>query len=234
VYASTTNRPAGRVEGDGIRRLGPDAGDPAQLGAERGQRKREEPLEAASVAPRHVTREPAQAPRLQPERPGRAEQRREPGRGQPEHGAEVERAGRAQPCDRPLGVAPGRVLREDRSHDDLEAGAGGPPVLRAVTPVEPVVESQQAATTRRGSRQERRRRQHGGFIIRTRHAVGRNRAPTWGLLLAGCLLVQTAEAQPAGAPTSVIVAVGEPAGDPAYLPVHAAMALGTFEAEGIR
>jgi NitT/TauT family transport system substrate-binding protein len=38
----------------------------------------------------------------------------------------------------------------------------------------------------------------------------------------------------AGQPAAVTVAVGGPGEDPAYLPVHAATALGTFEAEGIK
>lgn len=108
-------------------------------------------------------------------------------------------------------------------------------MLRPVPPVEPVIESKQAAPAGRGARQERRRDQHGEFIIKTRRAVERNRALAWALLLAGGLLLQTAAgAQPAGAPASVTVAVGGPPDEPAYLPVHAAMALGTFEAEGLR
>src|SRR5206468_3507338 len=34
-------------------------------------------------------------------------------------------------------------------------------------------------------------------------------------------------------PATLVVAVGGPAEDPAYLPVHVAAALGTFEAEGV-
>jgi len=107
-------------------------------------------------------------------------------------------------------------------------------VLWPVPTVEPVVEAQQAATTRRGARQERRRRQHGEFIIKTWHAVRRNRRFAWGLTLAGWLIVHVAGAQPASAPSSVIVAVGGPPEEAAYLPVHTAMALGTFEAEGLQ
>jgi len=228
------DRPAGRVERDGVCRLGPDARDPVELGTERGQREVEESPEAAPVARSHVLREGADSPRLQPKRPRWTEQSGELAGGQREHGAEVERARGAQACNRPLGVAPGRVLREDRSHDDLEARAGRPPVLRPVPTVEPVVKAEQAATTRRGARQERRRRQHGEFIIKTRHAVRRNRGLGWGLTLAGWLIVHVAGAQPASAPASVIVAVGGPPEEAAYLPVHAAMALGTFEAEGLQ
>ena len=53
-------------------------------------------------------------------------------------------------------------------------------------------------------------------------------------MLAGCLVVHAAGAEPASAPSSVIVAVGGPPDELAYLPVHAAMALGTFEAEGLQ
>jgi hypothetical protein len=58
-----------------------------------------------------------------------------------------------------------------------------------------------------------------GIHYRTRHAAGRNRAPTGALLLAGCLLVQSG-----GGPTRRRAderdrgPVGEPAEDPAYLP----------------
>jgi ABC-type nitrate/sulfonate/bicarbonate transport system substrate-binding protein len=48
-------------------------------------------------------------------------------------------------------------------------------------------------------------------------------------LLVGVLLARLATAEP----PAVTVSVGGPADDPAYLPVHAAAALGTFAAEGI-
>jgi ABC-type nitrate/sulfonate/bicarbonate transport system substrate-binding protein len=49
-------------------------------------------------------------------------------------------------------------------------------------------------------------------------------------VLGGLLLARAAAAEP----LSLTVAVGAPAEDPAYLPVHAALALGTFEAEGVK
>ena len=49
-------------------------------------------------------------------------------------------------------------------------------------------------------------------------------------LLGGLLLARVGGADP----PAVTVAVGGPAEDPAYLPVHAAVALGTFEAEGVK
>lgn len=49
---------------------------------------------------------------------------------------------------------------------------------------------------------------------------------TAGLALAGALLL--------AAPAPVVVSVGGPPEDPAYLPVYAAEALGTFAAEGLR
>lgn len=63
-----------------------------------------------------------------------------------------------------------------------------------------------------------------------REASQRKRALAWGLLFGGLLLARTATAQP----PALTVAVGGPAEDPAYLPVHAAVALGTFEAEGVK
>jgi ABC-type nitrate/sulfonate/bicarbonate transport system substrate-binding protein len=96
--------------------------------------------------------------------------------------------------------------------------------------VQTIVHSEQATPTRIGARQERWGRQHGGFIIRTRDASRRKRAVAWGLLFGGLLLARTAVAQP----PALTVAVGGPAEDPAYLPVHAAAALGTFEAEGVQ
>jgi ABC-type nitrate/sulfonate/bicarbonate transport system substrate-binding protein len=56
------------------------------------------------------------------------------------------------------------------------------------------------------------------------------RVLTWGLLFGGFLLAPTARAEP----LALTVTVGGPAEDPAYLPVHAAVALGTFEAEGVK
>jgi NitT/TauT family transport system substrate-binding protein len=94
--------------------------------------------------------------------------------------------------------------------------------------VESIVEPEQTATTRVGPRQERRRRQHGELIIKSRHGAVRTLAR--GCILGGLLMAQTAAAQPA----AVTVAVGGPPEEPAYLPVHAAAALGTFEAEGIQ
>ena len=116
---------------------------------------------------------------------------------QREHRAEVEGAGRAEPLDGPLGVAPGGVLREDRSNDHLEPGAGRPPALRAVSPVQAVVEPEQAAAPRIGPGQERRRRQHGGPIIRTR-AARRQRVLARAFLLGGLLLARVGGAGPAG------------------------------------
>ena len=50
------------------------------------------------------------------------------------------------------------------------------------------------------------------------------------VLLGGLFLARAGAADP----PAVTVAVGGPAEDPAYLPVHAAVALGTFEAEGVK
>ena len=58
---------------------------------------------------------------------------------------------------------------------------------------------------------------------RRTHALARN------LALGGLLLARAAAAEP----LALTVAVGAPTEDPAYLPVHAAAALGTFEAEGV-
>ena len=101
--------------------------------------------------------------------------------------------------------------------------------------MKPVVEPQQAAAERRGFQLEWRRGQHGDLIIKTRRAVGRNGGLAWSLLLTGCLaLAQAAGAQSVGPPSTVTVAVGGSADELAYLPVHAALALGTFEAEGLQ
>jgi ABC-type nitrate/sulfonate/bicarbonate transport system substrate-binding protein len=230
VGVDDEDRTAGGIERDGVGRLWSDAGDPAKLGAEGREREGEEPPETAPVPACHVAREGAEPVGLHAKRPGGTEQRREPDRRQREHGAEVEGAGGAQPRDRPLGVAPGGVLREDRPDDDLEPGPGRPPVLRAVPSVEAVVEPEQAATTGVGPRRQWRGRQHGGLIIRTRDASERKRALAWGLLVGGFLLARAAVAEP----PALTVAVGGPAEEPAYLPVHAAVALGTFEAEGVK
>jgi NitT/TauT family transport system substrate-binding protein len=52
--------------------------------------------------------------------------------------------------------------------------------------------------------------------------------------LAGALASLLALGGAAAQPPEIVVAVGATAEDPAYLPVHAAAALGTFEAEGVR
>jgi ABC-type nitrate/sulfonate/bicarbonate transport system substrate-binding protein len=224
------DRAAGGVERDGVRRFRPDAGDPAELRAEGREGQSQEPREAAPLAPRHVPGEGAQAAGLQPERPGRAQERGQAGPRQREHPAEIEGPRGAEPPDRPLGVAPGGVLREDRSDDDLEARARRPPALRTVPPVEAVVEAKQAATMGSGPASKRRRREHGQAIIRTT-AIGRHTGTLGrGLALGGLVLARIVTADP---PT-VTVSVGGPAEDPAYLPVHAAVALGTFEAEGVQ
>jgi ABC-type nitrate/sulfonate/bicarbonate transport system substrate-binding protein len=67
-------------------------------------------------------------------------------------------------------------------------------------------------------------------IIATRDVGQRKRTLARTLLLAGCLLAQTAAAQP----PAVVVAVGGAPEDLQYFPVHVAAALGTFEAEGIQ
>jgi NitT/TauT family transport system substrate-binding protein len=65
-------------------------------------------------------------------------------------------------------------------------------------------------------------------------AIGR-RGHGLGLAVAlvGLLVAGAATSQPA-APPSLIVSVGDIANDLAYLPVHAALALGTFDAEGVQ
>jgi ABC-type nitrate/sulfonate/bicarbonate transport system substrate-binding protein len=223
------DRPAGGIERDGVGRLRSHTGNPAKLGAKRGEREGEQPAKAPSVAPRDVPGEGAEPAGLHAERPGGPDEPGEPGRGQPEDAREVEDSGGAQPRDRPLGVAPGCILREDRPDHDLETGAGRPPALRAVPPMQAVVEPEQAATIGVGPRQERRRRQHGGLIIRTTAAWRRKPARAWSLVLGGLLLARAAAAEP----LPLTVAVGASVEDPAYLPVHAALALGTFEAEGV-
>jgi NitT/TauT family transport system substrate-binding protein len=55
----------------------------------------------------------------------------------------------------------------------------------------------------------------------------------WGLTRGIVLGSLVAAGAAAGQPLSLTVAVGGSAEDPAYLPVHAAAALGTFEAEGV-
>jgi ABC-type nitrate/sulfonate/bicarbonate transport system substrate-binding protein len=231
VGVDDEDRAAGRIQRDGVGGLRSDAGNPTKLGAERGEREGEQPAEASPVAPRHVPGEGVEPAGLHAKRPGGTDEPGEPRRGQREDAAEVEDSGGAEPRDRPLGVAPGGVLREDRPDHDLEAGARRPPALRAIPPMEAVVEPEQAATSRVGPWQEGRRRQHGDLIIRTTDAGRRKRALTRGLALAGLLLARAASAEE---PLSLTVAVGAPAEDPAYLPVHAAVALGTFEAEGVR
>jgi NitT/TauT family transport system substrate-binding protein len=62
---------------------------------------------------------------------------------------------------------------------------------------------------------------------RSRHGL------TLGVALGGLLAAGAALGQPHTLPT-LIVSVGGSAEDPAYLPVHAAAALGTFEAEGVQ
>jgi NitT/TauT family transport system substrate-binding protein len=67
------------------------------------------------------------------------------------------------------------------------------------------------------------------LLVAGRGAGGRCRRALLGLL--GAVMV----AGPAAAePPELVVSVGGPADEPAYLPVHAAAALGTFEAEGVR
>jgi ABC-type nitrate/sulfonate/bicarbonate transport system substrate-binding protein len=58
--------------------------------------------------------------------------------------------------------------------------------------------------------------------------------PRLGLALGIVLGALAVAGAAAGQPFSLTVAVGGSAEDPAYLPVHAAAALGTFEAEGIQ
>jgi NitT/TauT family transport system substrate-binding protein len=59
------------------------------------------------------------------------------------------------------------------------------------------------------------------------------RGLTLGIVLGGLLAAGVTLGQPPTPPT-LVVSVGGPAEDPAYLPVHAAAALGTFEAEGVQ
>ena len=64
---------------------------------------------------------------------GRAEQRGQPVRERiPRIAVGRQQAGSAQIANGAFDVGPGGVLREDGANDDFEAGAAGPPMLRAV------------------------------------------------------------------------------------------------------
>jgi NitT/TauT family transport system substrate-binding protein len=121
--------------------------------------------------------------------------------------------------ERALQIDPRRPLREDSSDDDLERRATGPPLLGAVPSTQAIVKPQQPApeAARRGKRAWAR---HGSALAPVALAAALG-------AVAGVVL---APAQP----LDLAVAVGGTAQEPAYLPVHAAAALGTFEAEGVR
>jgi ABC-type nitrate/sulfonate/bicarbonate transport system substrate-binding protein len=86
--------------------------------------------------------------------------------------------------------------------------------------VKPIVEAEEAPPRETGRRQREESR-HGSVALQAASL-----AATAALTLAAALLL--------AAPEELAVAVGGPADDPAYLPVHAAAGLGAFEAEGAR
>jgi ABC-type nitrate/sulfonate/bicarbonate transport system substrate-binding protein len=175
--------------------------------------------------PRRVEQDRVRGPRadardveeLPPQLVDRA--REEPAQAAPVPSLEMADEGAQPTRPHPFGVDPDRRLREDGPDDDLERGAGRPPPLGAEATMQAIVETQEPSP-------ERARAREGAPGA---HALARARAAL-AAALAPLLAATLAAAQPA----ELAVAVGGPPQEPAYLPVYAAAALGTFEAEGVR
>ena len=140
--------PAGRIEKDGIGRLGPEAGHGKHLASQGAERRATHGAEIAAEASEQPAGELDQPARLEPKSPGGADERfeRRHRRGRQPFGNE--QATGPQSGHRLGGAAPGRVLREDRAHGDLERCPGRPPALRPVMGQQRPVEPEQACLDR--------------------------------------------------------------------------------------
>lgn len=139
---------ASGVEQDRVRRLGAQSGYGQELAPQRAERRPPQAVEAAVEAADQPARERAQPRGLDPVRPCRADHRGHRGgrpRGEP---AGVEQPPGPERGDRPGGVAPGRVLREDGARRHLEGGAGRPPALGTETLEQGRIESEQPGLDR--------------------------------------------------------------------------------------
>jgi len=138
------DRTAARIEQDRVRGLGTETGHRQERRLQSVDVLGAEPSHAAAEAGLHEAHEGAQAPCLDPEGPGRADQPRERSFGDRRQPAGCQEAALAERAERSLDVGPRRVLGEDRSRRDLEWRSPRPPLLPPEAPRQRRVESEQA------------------------------------------------------------------------------------------
>ena len=123
---------AGRVEQNGVGRLGADPGHGQEIVAQGRERRLAESLQAAGRPDQEEPSQGEQAPRLEP---SGARGTDEPADRRGRLGGPapwLEPAGRAKIGDGPCGAGPGGMLGEHGADGDLEGAPCRPPALRAV------------------------------------------------------------------------------------------------------
>lgn len=127
------------VEKDGVGGFRADATQGKELFAERAGRCGEKMTQRSAVFLREESCEGFEGFGFLPKVAGRAEVDGELGWGDPADSGEGQQLGVAQVGDGAFDVFPGSVLGEDGAYDNFEAGAAGPPVLRAMGSEERVI-----------------------------------------------------------------------------------------------
>src|SRR5262245_56911923 len=144
--------PPGRVEQDGVGRLGADPGHGQEIAAQWRERGPTEPLRTAARPFQEKPREGEQASRLEPPGARGSDEPAERRRGQPGQPARLEAASRVEIADGASGAGPGGMLGEHGAHGHLERAPCRPPALRAIARVQGRVEPEQSLLHRRIAR----------------------------------------------------------------------------------
>jgi hypothetical protein len=134
---------ASGVQQDRVRGLGPEADDPQHLAAEGGQWCPAHAVEAPAEPIEQPARERLESPRLEPIRPGRADDLGQLVFGKRGQALGAEETARAQGADRAGSVHPPGVLGQDRADRHLVRRPRRPPALRPESARERDVETQQ-------------------------------------------------------------------------------------------
>jgi hypothetical protein len=134
---------AGRMEQDGIDRLGPEAGNRQHLPTERRQRLAAQGREASAEAGQEPSRERLEPSSARSIDSGRADDGRELGLADRGETIGTEQAASAQRRHRPRGARRRAALREHGSEGDLVGAPSRPPALRPEPPDQRHVRPQQ-------------------------------------------------------------------------------------------
>src|SRR5262249_2897297 len=124
--------PPGRVEQDGVGRLGPDPGHGQEIAAQWCEGGAAEPRRTAARPFQEKPREGEQAPRLEPPGARGSDEPAERRRGKPGQPARLQATSRMEIADSASGAWPGGMLGKHGAHGHLERAPCRPPALPAL------------------------------------------------------------------------------------------------------